>query len=95
MVRYFILLIIVTVIGITTQKKNKQEAGCFDISASYSILKTSAGAADDKIYQAASYKDCVRQNIKNSHRQVNKMGSEIDPHILYPVLPIGESYYIE
>lgn len=95
MVRYFILLIIVTLIGITTQKKNKQEAGCSDIPASYPILRTSAGAADNKIYQAASYKDCVQKNIKNSRTQVNKIGSDIDPRILYSVLPMGESYYIE
>ena len=95
MERYFILLIIVTLIGITTQKKDKQEAGCSDIAASCTILKTSAGPAGDTIFDAPSYKDCVQKNIKNSHTRVNKMGGDIDPHILYPVLPIGESYYLE
>jgi hypothetical protein len=92
MERYFILLIIVTLIGITTQRKDKRELGC---PAPYTKLKTSAGAAGDKMYEAASYKDCVQKNIKNSRTQVNKVGRDIDPHILYTVLPMGESYYIE
>jgi hypothetical protein len=95
MERYFILLIIVTLMGITTQRKDKRELGCPDIPASYTKVKTSAGAADDKMYEASSYKDCVQKNIKNSSTQVNKVGGDINPHILYTVLPMGESYYIE